>query len=628
MKINYSALSVLISASSVVAFGQDATSAATEPVPVPPPAAVAPSSPETEISNTPTQEKPVPEPAKAVKPTGPETSKETLSVDFPDEDVRNVVRNVADLYDLNIIVPDTLQGRVSVKLKDVTWRQLFKVVLTPVGYTFVEEGNIIKIINQANLDSEPATSEMVKLNSISPQLLADALKTFINEVGGEKLQAVPGTNFVVITATPTRQMKLRETIEKLDDPSASKASLDENAIRQILIETKFIEVNTGNAKNIGVNWTSLQNYQVGAGNLNQDFSRGRTKGTTSTSDSTNSNQNSTNFVFPNGGAPTTTAGSLDSQSLTNGITSSGDTSRITTAVFSASDFNLILSALQSDSKSRLISNPTLVTYNGRESTLHVGEEIPVSGGGSATSNGGSQKNPAKREKAGIILNFIPNIITVRQPRTTPAKSYEAVKLDLSKPSSKVKIEDAAGGIILRNQTREKLVDGNLEPVFSTRSVATEVVLKDGYTMGIGGMIESTDSKTSNQVPLLGSIPGLGALFRSKANDQSARNLVIFVTAKILNPAETSNQYAERLEKESEEAKQSDFVSRASINPKLVKQMEIQRSDLPGFQETQQTPFYVPPPPSAKEIKAAQKAAVKAKAKEEKARAQLEASPQK
>ncbi|MCX6939034.1 MAG: hypothetical protein NTU80_14300 [Verrucomicrobia bacterium] len=628
MKINYSAFSVLICASTVISLGQEATPAAAGAAQFPPPAEIAPSSSAAEISSTPAQEKPAQEPVKAVKPTGPESSKETLSVDFPDEDVRNVVRNVADLYDLNIIVPDTLQGRVSVKLKDVTWRQLFKVVLTPVGYTFVEEANIIKIINQANLDSEPPTSEMVKLNSISPQLLADALKTFINEVGGEKLQAVPGTNFVVITATPTRQMKLRETIEKLDDPSASKASLDENAIRQILIETKFIEVNTGTAKNIGVNWTSLQNYQVGAGSLNQDFSRGRSKGTTSTSNTTNSNQNSTNFVFPNGGAPTTTAGSLDSQSLTSGITSAGDTSRITTAVFSASDFKLILSALQSDSKSRLISNPTLVTYNGRESTLHVGEEIPVSGGGSATSNGGSQKNPAKREKAGIILNFIPQIITVRQPQTTPSKSYEAVKLDLSKPSSKVKIEDAAGGIILRNQTREKLVDGNLEPVFSTRSVATEVVLKDGYTMGIGGMIESTDSKSSNKVPLLGSIPGLGALFRSKANDQSARNLVIFVTAKILNPAESANQFSERLERESQEARQSDFVARASINPKLIKQMEIQRSDLPGFQESQETPFYVPPPPSAKEIKAAQKAAEKAKAKDDKTRAQAEESAQK
>jgi type IV pilus assembly protein PilQ len=615
MKINYPAWSVLLTAGTLVAFGQETSPAANEATLATPPAAASTSVAAGEadgLTKITSQE-----PAPATKPLSPEAPKETLSVDFPDEDVRNVVRNVADLYDLNIIIPDTLQGRVSVKLKDVTWRQLFKVVLTPAGYTFIEEANIVKIVNQANLDSEPPTSEMIKLNSISPQLLADALKTFLNDAAGEKLQAVPGTNFVVITATPSRQIKLRETIEKLDDPSASKATLDENAIRQILIETKFIEVNTGNAKNIGVNWTSLQNYQVGASGLNQGFQRNRGKDTGATGDTTNTNQNSTNFVFPNGGAPTTTSGNLDSQNLTSNFNRTGDTSRITTALFSASDFNLILSALQSDSKSRLISNPTLVTYNGRESTLHVGEEIPVSGGGSATSNGGSQKNPAKREKAGIILNFIPNIITVRQPNTTPTKSYEAVKLDLSKPSSKVKIEDAAGGIILRNQTREKLVDGNLEPVFSTRSVATEVVLKDGYTMGIGGMIESNDSKGNTSVPLLGSIPGLGALFRSKTNDLTSRNLVVFVTAKILNPAETSSQYSERLAKEAVEAKQSDFVARASINPKLIKQMEIQRSDLPGFKETEETPFYLPPPPTAREIKAAQKAAQKAKAKADK-----------
>jgi type II secretory pathway component GspD/PulD (secretin) len=73
--------------------------------------------------------------------------KDTLSVDFPDEDIKTILRNVADLFELNLVVPDTLTGKTSIKLRDVTWRQIFQVVLGPVGYTYIEEGNIIKIVS-------------------------------------------------------------------------------------------------------------------------------------------------------------------------------------------------------------------------------------------------------------------------------------------------------------------------------------------------------------------------------------------------------------------------------------------------------------------------------------------------
>ncbi len=70
-----------------------------------------------------------------------------ISVDYPNEEIRTVLRNVADLYTLNLVVPDTLVGTTSIKLRDVTWRQIYSVVLDPVGYTFIEEGSIIKIVS-------------------------------------------------------------------------------------------------------------------------------------------------------------------------------------------------------------------------------------------------------------------------------------------------------------------------------------------------------------------------------------------------------------------------------------------------------------------------------------------------
>jgi type IV pilus assembly protein PilQ len=565
-------------------------------------------------------------------------NKDTSDVDFPDEEIRVILRNVADLYELNLVVPDTLQGRTSLKLREVTWRQMFQVILSPVGYTFIEDGNIVKVVALNSLNNEPVMTEMIKLNSMKPAVLADALKTFIDDKAGEKIQAIPESNFIVLTATPTRFTKLRETIETVDRPNSSKALLSENDVRQILIETKFIEVNTGDAKDIGVNWASLQNYSLGASSLKKGYTSTHDKTNGSTGSTTNSfnQQDSTDFVYPNGGSPVTNLGYSNTTGATNGTSKSvaDSTSVISTGVFSAGDFNLILSALQRDTKTRLISNPTLVTYNGRESTLHVGDEIPVSGGGSSTAQGGTQKNEAKRIKSGIILNFSPQIVTVHpdqgDAKEVKLKDYEAIRLDLSKPSTRVNVEGAAGGITLRNKTGDKLVDGSLEPIFTTRSVSTEVVLKDGYTMGIGGMVESSTTNAKTQVPVLGSIPFLGRLFRSDSNDTTNRNLLVFITAKIIKQSETPEQLAKRLRQEDEEAKLSDFVVRGTINPSLAKEIQVQRSDLPGFRENQEAPFYVPPPPTAAEIKAANKAAAKAKKDEaaaQKARAEaLSAKP--
>src|SRR5450432_2483344 len=78
---------------------------------------------------------PAPAPADSAPKPALVRAKDTLSVDFPDEEIRTVLRNVADLFELNLVIPDTLQGKTSVKLRDVTWRQIFKVVLEPVGYT-------------------------------------------------------------------------------------------------------------------------------------------------------------------------------------------------------------------------------------------------------------------------------------------------------------------------------------------------------------------------------------------------------------------------------------------------------------------------------------------------------------
>jgi len=109
-----------------------------------------------------------------------------ISVDFPNEEIRTVLRNVADLYMLNIVIPEDLQGTTSIKLRDVSWKQIFSVVLEPIGYTYVEEGNIIQIISNDTLNFEPPITDIFMLNYAEA---SDIAATVTNMVDAERVGA-------------------------------------------------------------------------------------------------------------------------------------------------------------------------------------------------------------------------------------------------------------------------------------------------------------------------------------------------------------------------------------------------------------------------------------------------------
>lgn len=169
---------------------------------------------------------------------------ETLSVDFPDEDIRNILRNVADLFEFNIVIPETLQGKTTIKLRDVTWRQIFQNVLTPVNYTYIEDGNIIKIISNDSLAVEPLSTEVFILNYAQAAALLPTLTTLVDPVLG-RIVVDTRSNSLVITERLTRLKRISAIVEQLDQ-----------ATEQVMIETKFVEVSDRDVKNIGVNWSS------------------------------------------------------------------------------------------------------------------------------------------------------------------------------------------------------------------------------------------------------------------------------------------------------------------------------------------------------------------------------------
>ncbi|MBC7369533.1 MAG: secretin and TonB N-terminal domain-containing protein [Undibacterium sp.] len=501
------------------------------------------------------------------------TGRDTLSVDFPEEDVRNILRNVADLFELNIIIPEALQGKASIKLRDVSWRQIFQSVLSPINYTYIEEGNIIKIVSNDSLQVEPVSTEVFIINYARAADLLPTLTTLVDATLG-KIVVDSRSNSLVVTERPTRMNRIRPIIEQLD-----------RATDQVMIETKFVEVTDRDVKNIGVNWSSLANYSVGAGPLSGNFNRtrgqtggggatgnsGSTGTTTASSGQTGTSNTSGTVGSINGtissgsttgsaggltNAATTATGTSSAFNMLQSLTNSESTARGISTVFSADEFKLVLSALQSQNSIKLVSNPTIVTLNNTLATILIGQKYPI-----ATPN----ITPGAGGGAGTITYSITEKdIGIKLEVTPQVNARGFIKLTV-KPT----VSSISGTVTIPQ--------GAEYPIVSTREATTQISLKDGFTMGIGGLIQDTTTKGEVKVPILGSIPVLGRLFRSDSKNRESSNLIIFITAKTVSAEGAPIE--------------------AVFNSDQVRQLDIRRDELPGYRDGSD-PFTKPVGPQA------------------------------
>jgi len=459
-------------------------------------------------------------------------SSELTTVNYPNEEIRTVLRNVADLYSLNIVIPETLVGATSIKLRDVSWKQIFNVVLDPVGYTYVEEGSIIKVVSRDSLNFEPPTTEIFMINYAEASEISATVSNLVSAEAGGAVQVDKRSNALIVSERASKMESIREVIARLDQPT-----------QQIFIETRFIEVVNSDVKNIGVNWSSLRNYSVGVGNINRSWGDSRTRDRTTTDgfdkqQSTNvedvsiSNQADVDGLGVTRGRfidnlnnqtimDSTAIGenTLISDAVSNlySLVNTNGLTRTSSAVFTADQFGFVISALKEQGGSRLVSNPTVVTLNNQEAMISVGEQFPIPSYQYNEETGGFEVSGFDFRDIGIILKVTPSV-------NHSGLISMKVEPEVSSRTGAVTFGGASGAAI---------------PIIATRRTVTQIALKDGFTMGIGGLMESSGAKDKQQVPVLGKVPGLGRLFRHESKNDQKRNLLIFITARIL-PSEAAD----------------------------------------------------------------------------------------
>ena len=238
-----------------------------------------------------------------------------------------------------------------------------------------------------------------------------------------------------------------------------------------------------------------------------------------------------------------------------GLTNNNSTSRTTSAVFTSSDFNVIISALKAQNNTKIVSNPTIVTLNNTEAVLNIGQEFPIPSYTYNSERGTFEVSGFTYKPIGIILKVTPQV-----------NAQGVIKLTLEPEVSQQNGETTFGG-----------AGGASIPIIATRKAKTMVSLKDGYTMGIGGLITNAQNHGGTKVPVLGSIPVLGRLFSSKSVNDAVTNLLIFVTAKTVT---------------------ADGATLEEIfDPRAVQAVGMSREDLPGYRAPKGTDLFASPPPA-------------------------------
>ena len=426
-----------------------------------------------------------------------------LTLNFQDIETRAVLQLLAETSGRNIVVSDTVQGNVTLRLRNVPWDQALDIVMTTKGLDMRENGNVIIVApaeeitaretadleaRQAILELEPMYSEFLQVNYAK----ASDLAALIGGGTGNSLLSERGsvgiddrTNTLLVQDTAEQLQIIRRLVRTLDIP-----------IRQVLIESRIVVVNDDFSKELGI--------RFGATAYNENSTDGATvisgggSGTATMVDSIIDNLGNNGTIYP-----------IELPSLTDrynvNLPVNNPAGRFSLAVLETEYLvDLELSAMQAEGRGEIISTPRVITANQKEARIEQGVEIPYQESAS------SGATTTQFKKAVLSLTVTPQI--------TPDDNI-IMDLLVSKDNVGELTPSATGGFV---------------PSIDTRSVETQVLVRDGQTVVLGGIYETEQRETISKVPFLGDLPGVGVMFRSRNDTANKSELLIFVTPRILD----------------------------------------------------------------------------------------------
>ncbi|HTT10430.1 MAG TPA: type IV pilus secretin PilQ [Burkholderiaceae bacterium] len=426
---------------------------------------------------------------------------ERLSLNFQNVDVRSLLQVIADFTNLNIITSDSVQGSITLRLKDVPWDQALDIILQSKGLDMRKNGNVIIVAPREEIaakeklelearnqiaDLEPLRTEnfVVNYQKVDDvrKLLVDDKQRLLSKRGSVMVDA--RTNQMFVQDTTARLEEVRRLLQRIDVP-----------VPQVLIEARIVEANDQFSQNLGARFGFARITNGAWINGGQ----GSTIGPASTASSTGNTITIGNTTVTNPNFVNLPAAGLGGfQPGTFGLT-----------LFNSSVtrlLNLELTALEADGRGKVISSPRVITADKVKANIEQGTEIPYQ---AATSSGATQ---VQFRKAVLRLEVTPQI--------TPEGAI-FLNVDVHKDSPSAVATGGAGVAI------------------DTKSVQTQVLVENGGTVVLGGIYEQTETVTLTKVPWLGDIPIVGWLFKNSVRVNNRTELMIFITPRVVSERVTT-----------------------------------------------------------------------------------------
>src|SRR3569833_2945693 len=429
---------------------------------------------------------------------------ERLTLNFQEIETRAVLQLLADASGQNIVVSDSVQGNVTLRLQNVPWDQALDIVLRTKGLDKRKQDNVIIVAPQeelaarekADLAARKDLQELAPLRSEYLQVnyaKAKDMEGLIKSQGGSLLSSRGS----VAEDDRTNTLLLQDTADRLADIRRLVATLD-IPVRQVLIEARIVVVNDDFTRALG----ARVGYTTAQSNGNGIWTTSGSAAATDTAISSalaNRAANGTSFPVQ---VPTGATGAPQRYNVNLPVPSPAGSFALG-ILGSYYIVDLELSAAQAETRAEVISSPRVITANQKEATIEQGTEIPYQQSASSGATTISFK------KAVLSLKVTPQI--------TPDNRI-ILDLDVKKDSVGKDVV-ASGGVNV--------------PSIDTREIVTQVLVNDGQTVVLGDNLETEQQDDQTKVPLLGDIPVLGALFKEQSKVNNKDELLIFVTPKIV-----------------------------------------------------------------------------------------------
>ncbi len=396
---------------------------------------------------------------------------EKTSLVFDNAEVRDILRLIAEISELNIIASDEVRGNVTLRLIDVPWDQALDLILDVTGLGMIQQGNVVRVMPKERIRSmreaeltaarseeqlEPLVTEVVTVSYADLGSVQRPVENVLSDRGS--LTPDSRNKLLIISDVPARIDRAKELIAILDTPE-----------RQVMIEARIVQVNSNYSRDLGVNWGySLRdsNHLNTVTNLGGDFR-----------------------------VPTVSPANVGNLTATAGI---GSAFRFGSKIIDSGVLDLQLSALESDGKGKVISTPRVTTLNGENATISQGTTIPYQ-------TSGADGPRTEFVNAELKLEVTPVI----------------------NPDNSIILE------ILATNDSPSLTAGATAPSIDTKKAETKVLIRDGETTVIGGIFVESFQTSESGVPGLMRIPGLGYFFKSNRSQTVKDELLIFITPRIV-----------------------------------------------------------------------------------------------